>query len=141
MRTYENKHRKLLEDPNVARWYNNTKRGSIITAEVGLQRLGRVSELFKTTPAKLSKLSVKKATNFLFDLVTEMENDGKQPGTITHHVKVLKSWFKHNEITVTQRIKVGQASIPSKVAQEQSPTPEIVRRILNAADQKQKTEI
>ena len=93
-------------------------------------------------------MTVKDATNFLLDFVTKLENDGRQPSYITNCVKVLKSWFRHNEIIVTQRIRVAQQAvdpngnpISSKVQQEQSPVPEQVRRILNAADHKQKAEI
>jgi len=34
------KHAKLLEDPDLKRWYDNTSRGSRVTADVYLRRLG-----------------------------------------------------------------------------------------------------
>lgn len=43
----------LDEDPEVRRWFNNLASGSIITAHERLRRLGRLSDLFKTTPKGL----------------------------------------------------------------------------------------
>ena len=131
----------LEKDANLRRWYNNLKQGSIITAEVGLRRIGRACKLFDTTPQKLAKMSVKQATDFLVDLVAELDSQDKQPKYITHFVKVMKSFFSYNGIKVTEKIKVSEyAKKPSKVAQEQSPSPEQLKRVLNAADQKQKVE-
>ncbi|MEM2927036.1 MAG: hypothetical protein QXO94_06200 [Candidatus Bathyarchaeia archaeon] len=39
------KHRHLLQDPEVRRWYNNVARGSVVTAEERLRRLGRFCAL------------------------------------------------------------------------------------------------
>lgn len=131
----------LEKDANLRRWYNNLKQGSIITAEVGLRRMGRACKLFNTTPAKLAKMSRKQATDFLIDLVSELHSKGKQPKYISHFVKVMKSWFDFNGIKVTEKIKVSDnAEKPSKVDQEQSPTPDQFRRVLNHADPKQKVE-
>lgn len=131
----------LKKDANLRRWYNNLKEGSIITAEVGLRRMGRACRLFNTTPAKLAKMSKKQATDFLIDLVAELRSQGKQPKYISHFVKVMKNWFGFNGIQITERIKVSNnAKKPSKVAKEQSPTPEQFRLVLNQADIKQKVE-
>lgn len=131
----------LSSDPNLKRWYNNTKHGSIITAEVGLRRVGRVCKLYNTTSQKLAKMSVKEATDFLMDLVTDLHDQGKQPKYIENFVKVLKSWFKFNGIKVEEKIKIPEnGKKPSKVQQEQSPTSDQVRKVLNAADLKQKVE-
>ena len=131
----------LSSDPNLKRWYNNTKHGSIITAEVGLQRIGRTCKLFNTTPAKLAKMEVKEATDFLLDLVTQLHDEGKQPRYIENFVKVLKSWFKYSGIKIEQKIKIPEnGKKPSRVEQEISPTTDQLRKALNAADLKQKVE-
>lgn len=129
------------KDPNFKRWYNNMKHASIVTAEGALRRIGRVCTLFDTTPAKLARMSGKDATDFLMDLVTRLDEDELQPTTIKHSVEILKSWFRHNGINITEKVKIPKrAKKASKVANEQSPTPDQVRRVLNAADQKQKVE-
>lgn len=149
----DKKYSHLMEDPNVARWYNNVKRGSIVTAEVALLRLGKACEIMNTTPAELAKMSVKDATNFLLDLVTKLETPepGKkplQPSYIMHIVKHMRSWFKHNEIQIIQKIKVSQEALDeygnpvrSKTQDEQSPLPEQVAKVLRVADPKQRVEV
>lgn len=123
------------------RWYNNLKHGSIISAEVGLRRIGRACKLFDTTPAKMAKMSVKEATDLCMDLVTELDSQGKQPKYIDNFVKVMKSWFGHNGIKITEKIKIPDgADNPSKKDMEQSPTPDQFRRVLDACDLKQKVE-
>jgi hypothetical protein len=47
------KHKWLLQDPEVSRWFNNLARGSIITAEERLRRLGRLCEALGQTPKSL----------------------------------------------------------------------------------------
>ena len=131
----------LAKDANLRRWYNNVKRGSVVTAEVNLRRIGLVCKLFDTTPSKLARMNVKQATDFTMDLVSKLEDEGKQPKYVLHFAKVMKSWFAHNGIKIEQKIQVSEhASTPSKVAQEQSPTPDQLRKVLNAADLKQKVE-
>ena len=47
------KHRHLLLDPTIKRWYDNLARGSEITADVYLRRLGSFCEQNQLTPATL----------------------------------------------------------------------------------------
>ncbi|UCD92863.1 MAG: hypothetical protein JSV43_02785 [Methanobacteriota archaeon] len=41
---------KLLEDNEVRRWYENNARGSVVTADVYLRRLGNLCEGQELTP-------------------------------------------------------------------------------------------
>ena len=67
----------LLKDPDVRRWYDNVARGSQITADVYLRRLGAYSERNSTSPKDLLKLSIKEITDQLLDLVTAMQKEEK----------------------------------------------------------------
>jgi hypothetical protein len=46
----------LLDDPQIARWYNNVSRGSRISADVYLRRFGSVIEEKNLSPHDLLKL-------------------------------------------------------------------------------------
>ena len=46
----------LLDDGDVRRWYSNVARGSRVTADVYLRRLGSFCEHFKVTPKQLIAL-------------------------------------------------------------------------------------
>lgn len=56
------------------------------------------------------------------------------------YAKALKSWFQHKEIKIEQKFKLPKAKTATKTAIEQSPTPDLFRRVLNAVDLKQKVE-
>jgi len=48
------RHRRLLENPDVRRWYDNLARGSPVTADVRLRRLGVYCEIANTTPEEFA---------------------------------------------------------------------------------------
>ena len=111
-------------------------RGSPITAEVATRRLGKACELLDTTPQGLLKMaqrSTKKLQDTLEDLVTDLEAENKAPGYIQGILKTIKSWLKWNDITLTRRIKVSNASATPTIEDEQIPSQEELSRILRAA--------
>jgi hypothetical protein len=81
----EGKYSYLLEDVQLKRWYANLARGSPITADVTLRRLGKLCELLKTDPKGLLELARSNLMGFqnsLEDLVSKLEDEGKSPGYI-----------------------------------------------------------
>ena len=70
------RHRHLLENQQIRRWYDNTARGSKVTADVYLRRLGSICTLRGTTPSDLAAQSGNDEEwlcNFLMDLVSKLE--------------------------------------------------------------------
>jgi hypothetical protein len=57
----KSRHKRLLEDPDVKRWYDNLARGSRNTAIVRLRRLGLFCEQNNTTPTGLVHIGKKDA--------------------------------------------------------------------------------
>jgi len=84
------RHREWLADPQVKRWYLNTRRGAQITADVYLGRLGRFCGRFNTTPGKLRAMHPDDVYNLLVDCVTGMEEDGYAGSYVKGMVKALK---------------------------------------------------
>ena len=68
-------YRQLFTDANVRRWYDNVVRGSEITADVYLRRLGAFCRLNNLTPQKLILAGVKAVEDLLMDYVTENERN------------------------------------------------------------------
>src|SRR3989454_12743880 len=129
----------LLKDPNFKRWYDNVARGSIITATVWLRRVGMLQGKFGKTPQQIAKMKPKQASNFLMDIVTTMQKEGKQGGYISSCIKPLKNWLEFNDVKIAQRIKIrGQDDTPT-LADERTPTPDELRAILHAGDLRAKT--
>ena len=97
MERCEPKYRDLFEDPEVKRWYDNVARGSRITADVYLRRLGSIcrSRGMKN-PKNLLALATDNggrmwAYNFIMDLVTKLEAEGKAGSYIHSNTKALRS--------------------------------------------------
>ena len=53
------RHRRLLQDPDVKRWYDNIARGSEVTSDVRLRRLGVYCENTNTTPKEFAQVGIK----------------------------------------------------------------------------------
>jgi hypothetical protein len=67
------KYRPLLEDDRIRKWVDYVARGSAITAEVYLRRLGRVCEEMGIPPSELLNKDEESIWNFLNDLISDME--------------------------------------------------------------------
>ena len=61
----------LLDDPKIKRWHANVARGSLITADVYLRRLGSFYESSGIIPNKLVGMDEEALRDFLLDTVTE----------------------------------------------------------------------
>lgn len=108
------KYKHFLDDPETKRWYDNVCRGSKITADVYLRRLGYLCESRGFSgPGKLLQLASSNgerwAYGFLMDVVTELENQGKAGSYIESNLKAIKSWLTHNGIEIKGRIKIRGA--------------------------------
>ena len=130
------KHIALLMDDDVNRWFTGLQRGSPITAEVSLRRLGKLCELLSTTPKGLIKSAEKDQKGFqnsLDDLVTRLESEEKSPGYILDFLKTLRSWLRYNNITLVRRIKVSNPNATPTIENEQVPTQAELSGILRSS--------
>ena len=99
------KHKHLLSDPDIKRWYDNVCRGSKVTADVYLRRLGSlcISQGLDGPQELLQRASAggeRWTCNFLMDVVTRLEGEGKAGSYIASNLKAAKSWLAHNGIEV-----------------------------------------
>lgn len=123
--TTHTKKSKLLLNQDVSRWYDNMARGSPLTAEACLRKLGKFCEMHDTTPSSLADLAtndLRAATNLLEDHITMMESNGYSPGYIEDHVNAVKSWFRHFDIMVRRRTKVSSSGLSPTLRDERVPT-------------------
>ena len=126
------KHRHLLEDKTLKRWHDNLARGSVITADVYLRRLGAFCEENRLTPHALASMSTRKIEDLLMDYVTAHEK--KFAGSyLQTTVKVLKSWLNHNDVELRHKIKIRGANETPSLKDERVPTKEELHRILLSA--------
>jgi len=124
----------LLKDKDVARWYNNVARGSKVTADVYLRRLGNFCKTYKVKHSELIKLEEKKLYNLLLDAVTDMEKKGYAGGYIESCLKAIKSWLAFHGIEIKRKIKIRGAQETPTLQEERVPTQEELKKIFLACD-------
>ena len=130
------RHKRLLEEPDVKRWYDNVARGSKTTADVRIRRLGVYCERTNTTPTKFAQLginSVRDVEDLLMDYVSFLESKNYAPSYIEDILKALRSWLSFNYVQLMRRIKIKNADIPVTLEDEVIPTQEKLRDIFDAA--------
>jgi len=126
----------LLEDEDVERWYRSNVRGSLITADVGLRRLGRVCKLLGSDPRALvdaARGDLKVFSDGVDDLVTEMEGDGYAPSYIAGMVKAIKSWLRYNDVEIIRKITISDVGSTPTLEDEQIPSKEELSRIFRVS--------
>lgn len=129
-------YKSLLEDKEVKRWYNNVARGSIVTADVYLRRLGNFCKAHKITPKKFAAKSEKEIYGILLDYVTELEKRKLSGSYITSILKALRSWLSHSDKPVRKRIKVRDSGIHPTLKDERVPTQKELKSIFLSGDKK-----
>ena len=123
---------KLLSNPDVRRWYDNMVRGSPLTAEGRVRKLGRFCDLHKTTPRKLANLAMKDlraATDLLEDHITMMESDNYAPGYIEDQINAVRAWFRHFDIVVKRRIRISSIGFSPTLQSERVPNAQEISNI------------
>jgi len=127
-------YRYLLDDADFRRWFNNVKRGSVVTAHEWLRRMGLIHKRFGRSPKEIASLSTKNATNFILDMVSALEDQNRSGNYIANCVKPLKSWLEFNGTPIQQRIKISRREELVRFADERPPTPEELKKVFSIAD-------
>jgi hypothetical protein len=132
------KYRRLLEDDRVRKWVDYVARGSPVTAEVYLRRLGRVCEDKGILPSDLLNKDGEWLWNFLNDLVSEMEAKGRAGGYVQSTLKAVKSWLSFNGVEVRRRLKVRGANDTPTLRENQPITAPLLRQLYSTSPLKVK---
>ena len=106
-----------------------------------LRPLGYVGRRFGKSPQDLAKTSVKTATDFLLDMLEELEKEGRSGSYTANMVKAVSSWLDFNDVQVVKKIRITGRGQLTRTADEKPPRPEELRSILNAADLHQSSEV
>ena len=130
------KYASLLRDVDVHRWYENVARGSQVTADVYLHRLGAFCNHFSLTPKRLASLGRDEIYNLLLDYVSDLEEAGWTGSYIESALKAVKSWLAHNDLEVKRKIKIKGARDTPTLRDERVPTWQELRRIFLSGDSK-----
>lgn len=129
-------YKSLLDDKEVKRWYDNVARGSIVTADVYLRRLGNFCKAHELTPRKFAGKPEKEIYGILLDYVTELEKRELSGSYITSILKALRSWLSHSDKPMKKRIRVRDSGVHPTLKDERVPTPQELKNIFLSGDKK-----
>jgi hypothetical protein len=129
----------LAQYPEAKKWYDNLRRGSLVTAErsipklyLGLGRMGK-------TPPELLKMNPKDIQDALEKLVTDMEDEGRAPKYTRLMVSTIKSFCENNDIKLERRIKVKDGDTAISLESERVPKPSELDQTIAAGNLRAKT--
>jgi len=130
------RHRRQLENPDVRWWYDNLARGSPVTADVRLRRLGCYCETAGTTPERFANAGaadVRAVDDMLMDHASLHEGRGYAPSYIEDILKCLRSWLSFNYVRSVRRIRIKNADIPVTLQDEVVPSKAKLGELLDSA--------
>ena len=126
----------LLVHPEIKRWYDNLARGSALTADVRVRRLGQFCEIHHMTPMGLADLGMRDlrtATNLLEDHITWMEDKGYSPGYVEDHIKAIKSWLGHFDVVIRRKLKIRNPDFTPTLQDERVPDAQEMSEVFSRA--------
>lgn len=123
----------FLASPGRAAWHANVARGSRITADVYARSLRLFCHLARQTPEGLLGLTEPALHAVLLAFVTAEEKRRQAGSSTATHLKAVRSWLAFHGVRVTRPVKVRGALETPTLAEERTPSPEELRRILLAA--------
>jgi hypothetical protein len=138
------KYSHYLNDKHLKRWFDNLARGSPITAEVALRRLGKLCDLLSLSPNEIVDSARRELASFqdsLEDAVAKLEAEKMSPGYVLGILKAGKSWLRYNDLTLTRKIKISNSSATPTIENEQVPSQEELARVLRASPSRVKAAI
>ena len=136
--TLKGAHRRLLEDEDIKRWYGNVARGSRVTADVYLRRLGNFCGRFHVTPGGLASMGEDELYNLMLDAITTLEGD-YSGSYILSIVKAMKSWLAHNNVEIKRKLKIKGSQDTPSLRDERVPIQDELKKIFLSGDKKART--
>lgn len=130
----KSKYARLLRQPQIRRWHANVSRGSLITADVNLRRLGAFCNEYKITPRRLTTMDSRQLHGVLIDMVTAMETRNRAGSYISSTLKSVKSWLAFNDVFVRRPIKIRGVNSAPTLRNEKVPTQAELKNVFLAGD-------
>ena len=131
-------HRKLLEDKDILRWYSNVARGSRVTADVYLRRLGNFCGRFNVTPKGIASMGEDELYNLMLDAITTLEAD-YSGSYILSIIKAMKSWLAHNNVEIKRKLKIKGSQDTPSLRNERVPIQDELKKIFLSGNKKART--
>lgn len=138
------RHRKLLENKKVARWYENLKARSQVTSDTYLRNFGLWLEYLNHDPESIIIFAKDHFEDFkgsVSDNIRELEKKGTMGASISTSLKALLSYLKYNNVSVTLGINIKNENRNLKAEKEVIPNSEDLSKILRMATLRERVSI
>ena len=132
------KYIELLKEKQVERWFRDCARGSQLTADIVLRRLGSFCVDVNKNPMELINLEDEELANLLTDYVGTEEDKGFSPNYINSTIKAVKSWLAFNGKKLIRKIKIKNVGVNSKYGNESIPSQQDLKKIFLVGDARSK---
>ena len=138
------RHRKLLENKKVERWYENLKARSQVTSDTYLRNFGLWLEYLNHDPESIIIFAKDQFEDFkgsVSDNIRELEKKGTMGASISTSLKALLSYLKYNNVSVTLGINIKNENRNLKAEKEVIPNSEDLSKILRIATLRERVSI
>ncbi len=126
------------DNPEIRRWRENLRRGSVSTGDAWFRALRRFCAETRHTAHDLLELKPRTLRDVFLDFVTADEKQGAGGSYTSYKVKVARNWLKFNGVTPPSGVKVRSAD---STYEETALTPEQLRAVLGAAGPREKAAV
>ena len=138
------RHKKLLENKKVERWYSNVKARSQVTSDTYLRNFGLWLEYLDKDPESIVSFARDQFDDFkgaVSDQIRLMESKGTMGSSISTSIKALISYLKFNNVIVRLGINIRNENRNLKAEREIIPSKEELSRILRTATMRERVGI
>ena len=138
------RHKKLLENKKVERWYSNVKARSQVTSDTYLRNFGLWLEYLRKDPENIVTFARDQFEDFkgaVSDQIRLMESKGTMGSSISTSIKALISYLKFNNVIVRLGINIKNENRNLKAEKEIIPSKDELSRILRIATMRERVSI
>ncbi len=138
------RHKKLLENKKVERWYSNVRARSQVTSDTYLRNFGLWLEYLRKDPESIVTFARDHFEDFkgaVSDQIRLMESKGTMGSSISTSIKALISFLKFNNVIVRLGINIKNENRNLNAEKEIVPSKDELSRILRTATMRERVSI
>ena len=138
------RHKKLLENKRVERWYLNVKAKSQLTSDTYLRNFGLWLEYLDKDPENIIAFARDQFEDFkgaVSDQIRKMESKGTMGASISTSIKALISYLKFYNVIVRLGINIKNENRNLNAERERIPDKDELSRILRTATMRERVAI
>ena len=138
------RHRKLLENKKVERWYENLRARSQVTSDIYLRNFGLWLEYLNQDPESIISFARDNFEEFkgaVSDKIRELEKKGTMGASISTGIKPMISYLKYYNLSVKLGINIKNENRNLKAEKEVIPGKKDLAKILRMATLRERVSI